>query len=112
MRDDRRPTERWIRANIRRCSAQGIYAAVARRGETRRGTVLLKLNMIEAGCRVLSQLRDMDGGLGWLAAFDGKLVPEAEADAYIDRAVRRDPDLWVVEIKDRLGRNVFGGEVL
>ena len=49
MRDDRRPTERWIRANIRRCSAQGIYAAVARRGETRRGTVLLKLNMIEAG---------------------------------------------------------------
>ena len=58
----------------------------------------------------ITQLRDLAGRLGWLAALDGKLVPETEADAYIARQVDRDPDLWVVEIEDRKGRNWFEGD--
>jgi hypothetical protein len=30
---------------------------------------------------------------------------EPELDAYIERAVRVDPDVWVVEIDDRQGRH-------
>jgi len=52
------------------------------------------------------------GRLGWLGALDGASVGEAEADAYIARAVTRDPDLWVVEIEDRAGRHPFEGKVL
>ena len=85
---------------------------LVRRGEPERGTVLLKLNLLEAGCRVLTQARDLDGRLGWLIALDGRTVPETEADAYIDRAVNRDPDLWVIEIEDRTGRNPFDGTVI
>ena len=61
--------------------------------------------------QVLSQVRGQDAELGWLAAFDGALVPEAEADAYIARAVARDPDLWVVEVEDRQGRHPFPGKL-
>ena len=78
-------------------------ATVARKGQATGGTLLLKVNQLENGCRVLSQMRDLDGKLGWMAAFKGELVAEAEADAYIARAVKRDPDLWVVEIEDRHG---------
>jgi hypothetical protein len=98
-------------ANIRRCNDEGIPAVVARKGEAKGGTLLLKLNLLEQGCRVLSQARDIDGVLGWLAAFDGALVPEAEADSYIARATGRDPDLWVVEIEHRDGWHPFEGEV-
>jgi len=30
---------------------------------------------------------------------------EPDLDAYVERAVRVDPDLWVVEIDDRQGRH-------
>jgi hypothetical protein len=112
LSEERLPTELWVQAHLRRCSVEATPAALLRRGEPERGTVLLKLNQIEAGCRILTQARDLDGRLGWLAALGGKLVREAEADAYIARAVERDPDLWVIEIEDRSGRNPFDGKVI
>lgn len=112
MSDDRLPTELWVQVHLRRCSAAAVPAMLVRRGEPERGTVLLKLNLLEAGCRVLTQARDLDGRLGWLIALDGRTVPETEADAYINRAVNRDPDLWVIEIEDRTGRNPFDGTVI
>lgn len=112
MADDRLPTDLWVMAQVRRCNAEAVPAVVVRRGEAKGGTLLLKLNQLEDGCRVLTQARDLDGRLAWLAAFKGELVPEAEADAYIGRAVARDPDLWVVEIEHRDGWHPFEGKVL
>ncbi len=99
-------------AQVRRCNAEAVPAMVVRKGDAKGGTLLLKINQIEQGCRVLSQARDLDGKLAWLAAFDGALVPEQEADAYIGRAVGRDPDLWVVEIEHRDGWHPFDGKLL
>jgi len=112
MSDDRLPTELWVSAHLRRCSATGTPAVLVRRGEAERGSVLLKLNQLAAGCRILTQARDLAGELGWLAALGGQLVAEAEADAYIARAVDRDPDLWVIEIEDRQGRHPFDGKLI
>ena len=96
--DDRIPTAIWVMAHLRRCSAAGIPATLVRRGDAIGGSVLLKLNQLDLGCRVLTRARDLEGRPAWLAALNGHLVSEAEADAYIGRAVQRDPDLWVVEV--------------
>lgn len=113
------PTELWLRAHLRRCDREAVPAVIVKRGDPHRGTLILKLNHLDGGCRVLSQVRDMDGRLGWLEArpkeaildANGRL-PEADADAYIERAVGRDPDLWVVEIEHPDGWHPFGGEVM
>jgi hypothetical protein len=76
------------------------------------GMVLLKINRLEQGCAVLTQTRDLAGRPAWLAAASGALMAEPEADAYIARAVKRDPDLWVVEIESRSGAHPFEGRVL
>lgn len=110
--DDRLPTDIWVRAHIRRCSVAGIPAIVVRKGDRTGGLVLLKLNLLEQGCRLLNQTRDLEGRLCWLAALDGGLVPEADADDYIARATTRDPDLWVIEIESRDGWHPFEGKVL
>lgn len=112
MSDTRLPTEMWVMAHVRQLSAAGIPATVARKGEPTFGTLLLKINLLDGSCRVLSQARDIEGRLGWLAALGGGAVTEADADAYIARAVARDPDLWVVEIEDRQGRHPFEGKLL
>ena len=59
---------------------------------------MLKLNRLEQGCAMLTQTRDASGQMAWLAAKAGALMEEEEADAYIERAVKRDPDLWVIEL--------------
>lgn len=110
MSDERPIAEFWIMANVRRCNDTGVPALVVKRGDSRGGTLLLKLNRFEDGCKVLTQARDPDGNPGWLAAFSGNLVPEAEADEYIGRAMNRDPDLWVVEIETRDGWHPFEGK--
>lgn len=110
--DDRLPTELWVKAHLRRCHAEAIPVAVLHKGDANGGTVLLKLLQREAGCRLLSQIRDAEGRLGWMSALGEAPVAEADADAYIERAVKRDPDLWVIEIESRDGRHPFEGKML
>lgn len=112
MDEYRLPTELWVTAHMRRCSVEGVPATIVRKGEPTFGTVVLKLNHLGDGCRVLTQARDTEGRLGWLAALDGALVPEADADAYIARTLDLDEDAWVIEIEHRDGWHPFEGKVL
>jgi hypothetical protein len=101
----------WVRAVIRRCDIEAIPAIVVRKGDPDSGAILVKLNRLELGCTVLSQTRTPEGELGWMSGTGAEPVPEPDADAYIARQVKRDPDLWVLEIEDKEGRRLFDGKV-
>ena len=111
MFEERIPTHIWIGAQISNLNLSGTPVMVLKKGEANSGLVVVKLNMLGEGFRVYTQARDMDGVMGWMAVLKGAVVEEAEADAYIERATNRDPDLWVVEVEDRSGENPFDGKV-
>jgi hypothetical protein len=111
MSNERLPTELWVQAQLRRFSAAGVGAYLVRRGDTERGTVLVRLVGRE-GTRILTQVRDLDGKLAWMAVKEGAVLSNPDADAYVDRAVDRDSDLWVIEIETRDGENPFDREVV
>lgn len=100
-------TEIWVSAGLRQWTTRGMGAYVQRRGDAERGMVLLKLSRWRAGCTVQSLTRDLDGKLAWLPALKGELVSEADADAYVAREVKRDPDLWVIEVETTDGSHPF-----
>lgn len=97
--------EIWVKALIRRCEAGGAGAMVVRRGDATSGVVLVKVNRLDGQATVYAPARDGEGALFWMARPGTEAVPEADADAYIDKQRQRDPDLWVVEIEDRDGRH-------
>jgi hypothetical protein len=41
----------------------------------------------------------------FVACLPRQPVPEPEAEAYLARQLRFDPDLWIVEVEDRAGRH-------
>ena len=101
----------WIKALIRRCDLAAIPIAVLARGDDDAGAILLKFNGRDSGCLVLAQARGKDGELLWMRATGPAPVAEADADAYIERQRRRDPDLWVVEIEDESVGTVIDGRI-
>ena len=111
MSEARLRTQILVGAAVRQGASLGIPVTVAKRGEDDRGAILIKLNQGAQGCTVLVQERDLEGELLWRRATGPHPSAESDCDAYIAKALGRDPDLWVVEIEDRDGRHLFQGRV-
>lgn len=97
-------TDIWVYALIRRAQQGGAFATVGRKGDSRGGAVLVKLiNQRKGEARLLAEATRGDGERFWMQPILS--TDERDLDAYIDKAVRIDPDLWVVEIDDPEGRH-------
>ena len=97
-------TDIWVSALIRRAELAGAFAVVARKGDPRAGAVLVKALDRRAGtARLYAEATKGDGERVWMQPVPSDA--EAELDAYVERARRIDPDLWVVEIDDVQGRH-------
>ena len=108
---ERLPTELWVTAHLRRLMAEGLPAYVVHKGAPASGTVMVKIVMQGAGCRLFNQARDSEGNMGWMDIYESKTVDETAADQYIQRSIARDPDIWVVEVEDKSGKNPFEGKI-
>jgi len=102
----------WIKALVRRCDLAAVAVAVVARGDADSGAILVKLTPRDEGCSVLAQARGPDGELVWMRATGPTPIAEPEADSYIARQRRRDPDLWVVEIETGSPGAILDGRIL
>ena len=85
--DDRIATHVWVMAGVRRSNQEGIPAMVRHRGEAMGGLLLLKISLLDGTARAYTQQRDLDGRLGWMAVPRDEALPEAEIEAYLERAL-------------------------
>ncbi len=88
----------WVQSVLRLGNAAGRYGAVLRRGDADAGGILVVLRGRD-GLVVLTQVRTSDGEPAWLRGSGAVPVDQAAADAYVQRQLRTDPDLWVLEFE-------------
>jgi hypothetical protein len=88
----------WVSMALRMGNADGRFGVVVRKGDPDAGGILVVLRNDKDVC-VLSQLRSGEGELAWMRATGPGPVDDATADAYIERQVKFDPDLWVIEFE-------------
>ncbi len=93
----------YVKALIRRAEVEGAAAFVVRRGAEEAGALFLKIARLDGTCTVLNQARRGEGELVWTKPL-GDSTDDAKAQAYFDKQIRFDPDIWIVEVEDRQGR--------
>ena len=94
----------WVYALVRRAELAGAFATIVRKGDARAGAVLVKVyNPLTRETHLYAEATRGDGERGWMEPIDS--AAESDLDAYVARASRIDPDIWVVEIEDKQGRH-------
>lgn len=104
-------TALWVAAYLRRCHVEGIFAVVRRRGAEEAGAVFVRVSRLDGTSDLFGPAPQsaFDAAEATARAFTPSLAtqsaPDADVDAYLARQVKFDPDVWIVEIEDRAGRN-------
>ena len=101
----------WVAAYLRRCQVEGIYAVVRRRGAEEAGAIFVLISRLDGTSDLFGPAPQSAFGAVPSAdrAFSASLAkqpaPDAAVEAYLAREIKFDPDIWIVEIEDRSGRN-------
>jgi hypothetical protein len=104
-------SEIWVKAYLRRAAGAGSPGVVVHRGDTDAGAILIRVARLDGTADLFGPapagLATDDGErrfeLRLAAASDEKVA------AAVEREVRLDGDVWVVEIEDRDGRHFLDG---
>ena len=88
----------WVSMALRMGNGSGRYGAVLRKGDPDAGGILVVLRG-RPGLVVLSQVRSASGAAAWMRGTGPDPVEQAVVDAYVERQIGFDPDLWVLEFE-------------
>ena len=101
----------WVAAYLRRCHVEGVFAVVRRRGAEEAGAVFVRVSRLDGTSDLFGPAPQsaFDAAPEVERAFAASLAqqpaPDVDVEAYLAREIRFDPDVWIVEIEDRTGRN-------
>jgi hypothetical protein len=109
-------SEIWVKAYLRRCMGQGGFGAVLRHGDDDAGAIFIKVRRDDGLCALFGPapagLDTADFDRRWVALLKGVFVSEAEADTRMERELRADSDLWLIEIEERDGKHFLGTDLM
>jgi hypothetical protein len=102
-----------VQALIRRTQAEGGFAAVLHKGDAIAGTILVQTIGADRQAQLLERVSDFAGGYDLLPIATQSGGDPAALTQYIDRRIRSDPDIWIVELDvpnaERLAADILTG---
>ncbi|HUS95540.1 MAG TPA: DUF1491 family protein [Hyphomicrobiaceae bacterium] len=99
----------WVHAYLRICTVGGASVVVVRHGDDDAGAVFIKQLQRDGTSQLYGPapagLDTQDLERAWSVHIGGNEATEAAVDAYLERQISYDPDIWILEIEDREGRH-------
>jgi|SRR5579871_5500754 len=101
----------WVAAYLRRCQVEGVAGVVRRRGAEEAGAIFVRIDRLDGTSDLFGPApqsefdpaRDTDRVFS--QCLKERPAADAAVEAYLARETKFDPDVWIVEIEDRGGRN-------
>ncbi len=90
---------------------EGAYAVVRRRGAEEAGAIFVKIDRLDGTSDLFGpapqtefdDARPIDRA--FMASLRDQPKPNDEVETYLGRQIKFDPDIWIVEVEDKNGRN-------
>jgi hypothetical protein len=104
-------TALWVAAYLRRCQVEGAFAVVRRRGAEEAGAVFVRICRLDGtsdlfGPAPQSALDTSRGAdRAFTPSFPQHPAADAAVEAKLEREMKFDSDLWIIEVEDPAGRN-------
>jgi len=101
----------WVAAYLRRCQVEGVYGVVRRRGAEEAGAVFVRISRLDGtsdlfGPAPQSAFDAVPAGERMFSpSIAEQPAPDAAIETYLAREIKFDPDIWIIEVDDRAGRN-------
>jgi hypothetical protein len=101
----------WVAAYLRRCQVEGVYGVVRRRGAEEAGAVFIRISRLDGTSDLFGPAPQSEfdataaADRAFIASFKTQPADDAAVEAYLAREIKFDPDVWIVEVDDRAGRN-------
>lgn len=95
----------WVSAYLTRLRLADIPAFVVKKGDATAGAVMVKLNTLDGQAKAFQrEFNLMEDRREWGLLAEGE---ERAVDASLAKQRSFDPDLWIIEVEDRLGRTLL-----
>src|SRR3974390_2308381 len=103
-------TSIWAAAYLRRCQGEGVFGAVRRRGAEEAGAVFVKVATLDGNAMLYvpapqalyDDSRPIDR---FFVPMAKEPLPEASVEERLNKEIRFDPDVWILETEDKAGRH-------
>jgi hypothetical protein len=109
----------WVSAYIRRVEIAGAFAVVRRKGAEEAGAIFIRIDRLDgtgalygpAPQSLVDEDRPADRLFSALTGRDAP-APDADIEARLQKEMRFDPDVWIVDVEDRQGRTFLDDAVV
>ena len=99
-----------VGAALRLASAELIDCVVVNRGDADAGALFVHIDALDGRHKLLSRVIGFEGAYEWRSVLGDDADGWTDAAAVAQRLARErdiDPDIWIIAIADRAGRNPF-----
>ena len=98
MSGDRLPAGLEAASIVRRAESSGDFAAIVRRGDADRGSILLIVTSRGRHVAILERTITGIGDYAWTRAGPAESGESAEVAQFLSERARFDPDIWAIEL--------------